>query len=307
MPDTWIVFQDPLIWILVILVAIQAAVIALLLTERRRRRQVDASTRAALHDLAHLNGRAAMGEVVSSVAHELAQSLTVSIGNAQALQRMIQTGRRDDPDFAVIVEDIQDANRQASQIIRRIRTMMRKEPFEVRPCDLNSIVLDVVHVLHSSAAGEGVLLVADVDRDLPAVPGDRIQLRQVAMNLVLNAIQASRGRTAGPKLVRLKTRPDGDRVLLIVEDNGPGFPDTAIHRLFEPYFTTKSDGLGLGLSITRSIVDSHGGAIHAANRPTGGARFSVVLPCERTELPTPSRPGMSSSPMLADRLDRASG
>lgn len=276
----------------VAIIAVQTAIIAALVIERRRQRQAEADTRgiitalkqseataqSALHELAHTNMRAVMEELVSTITHEVAQCLTASFGNAQALKRMLATGRPPDSDLATIVGDIIEANRQATDVIERIRSVMRKEDFDMRPLDLNAIVTDVVQVLYSPAAGQGVLLVADLEPDLPAISGDRVQLRQVVTNLVLNGIQATNKHGGGRSIVRVATAAESDTVSVSVDDAGPGVTDEALPRLFEPYFTTKSDGLGVGLSISRSIVQSHGGSIGVTNLPEGGARFHVRLP-----------------------------
>ena len=242
------------------------------------RKRTEAEAQAALHELAHMNMRAGMGEVVSAVTHELTQSLTASLSNAQALKRLLAEHRLAYEDLPAIVDDISDANRQATEIISRIRSLMRKEEFDMRPLDLNTIVMDVVQVLYSTAANDGVLLVADLTPELPSLDGDRVQLRQVVMNLVLNAIQATRGHALASPIVRVATALQGDSLTVVVDDAGPGVPEDALPRLFEPYFTTKEDGLGVGLSISRSIVQSHGGSIAVTNLPQGGARFSVRLP-----------------------------
>ena len=218
--------------------------------------------------------------MVSSVTHELTQSLTASLGNAQALKRMLPDPRVGREDLAPLVDDIAAANRDATHVIEHVRQLMRKEQFDMRPVDLNAIVMDVVQVLNSSAASEGVLLVADLDPDLPAINADRVQLRQVAMNLVLNAVQATRGGPVHPPVVRIATAAANNQVSITVDDAGPGIPADALPRLFEPYFTTKANGLGMGLSISRSIVECHGGSIAAANIPAGGARFTVRLPTD---------------------------
>ena len=227
-----------------------------------------------------MNMRAGMGEVVAAVTHELTQSLTASLSNAQALRRMLAQPHLSYDDLPPIVDDIRDANRQASDILDRIRSLMRKEAFDIRPLDLNAVVTDVVHVLYSSAANDGVLLVADLAAGLPPITGDRVQVRQVAMNLIINAVQATRGHHIGSALVRVSTSRNGSGVVLLVDDTGPGVPEDALPRLFEPYYTTKKDGLGVGLSISRSIVQSHGGSIEVANLPQGGARFVVHFPVD---------------------------
>ena len=183
-------------------------------------------------------------------------------------------------ELAPVVNDIAAANREATHVIERVRQVIRKEPFDLRAVDLNAVVMDVVQVLNSSAAREGVLLVADLDPSLPAINADRVQLRQVAMNLVLNAVQATRGGPVHPPVVRIATAGANSVVSITVDDAGPGIAAEAMPRLFEPYFTTKANGLGMGLSISRSIVESHGGSIAAANIPEGGARFTVFLPTD---------------------------
>ena len=238
----------------------------------------EAAAQKALHELAHMNMRAGLGELVSAVTHELTQSLTASFGNAQTLKRMLPDPRVTREELAPVVDDIAAANREATHVIERVRQLMRKEPFDLRPVDVNAVIMEVVQVLNSSAVNEGVLLVADLDPDLPAINADRVQLRQVAMNLVLNAVQATREGTVQPSVVRVVTQGANSHVSISVDDAGPGIAADAMPRLFEPYFTTKANGLGMGLSISRSIVESHGGSIAAANVPQGGARFTVILP-----------------------------
>lgn len=282
MPQPWDL-HPAVVWLL--LVGVPAGTGLAFLRERRLRREGHARTRRvehdarqAMHDLAHMNMRAGLGEMVSGITHELTQSLTASLGNAQALKRMLAAGRITNEDLVAIVDDIAAANREATQVIERVRQLMRKEQFDTQPLDLNTVVMDVVQVLNSSAVNEGVLLVADLDPDLPAINADRVQLRQVAMNLVLNAVQATGRHPVHPAVVRVATRGSNRHVSMAVDDAGPGVAPEALERLFEPYFTTKEDGFGMGLAISRSIVESHGGSIDVANVPGGGARFTVTLP-----------------------------
>jgi two-component system, LuxR family, sensor kinase FixL len=261
-----------------IVLALQIAIIALLVWEHRLRRRAEAQARSSLHDLAHLNMRVAMGELVSTVAHEINQSLTASLANTQALKRMVAADRLDHDDVSPIVDDINQANLRAVDVMARIRALMRKEDPDIRALDVNAIVSDVVRVLDGQASGEGVRIIADLEPDLPWVAGDRVQLRQVAMNLVVNGIQAARLRGSAASFVRVATAARAGGVSLLVEDSGPGVDQDAMDKLFEPYFTTKKNGLGVGLSISRSIVESHGGSMGVVNLPQGGARFSVTLP-----------------------------
>ena len=268
----------PLLLVGLIVLILQVAIIALLVWEHRLRRRAEAQARNTLHALAHLNMRAAMGELVSAVAHEISQSLTASLANAQALKRMVAADRLHHDDVSPIVDDINQANLRAADVMARIRAIMRKEDPGVTVLDLRAIVNDVVRLLDAQATNDGVRIIADLEPDLPSVSGDRVQLRQVVMNLVLNGVQAARMRNASPSFVRVAAARRDGRVSLVVEDSGPGIGEDAIDKLFEPYFTTKQDGLGVGLSISQSIVESHGGSIDVANLPQGGARFSVTLP-----------------------------
>ena len=240
-------------------------------------KRVEEDARFVRHELAQQNLRVAMGEVVAGVAHELSQPLASSLGNAMALKRMLDNQAMV-AEVAPIVEDIRGANTQASEIIRRIRSLMRKEPLDVQSIDFNAAVLEVVHVLKSSAEREGVLLTSHLNPRVPAITGDRVQLRQVAMNLILNAIEATRDSRVHRPTVHVSTTTDDCCVMLTVDDDGGGMPASDLSHVFEPYFTTKQDGLGVGLSISRSIVEAHGGSIRAENRPNAGARFVVVLP-----------------------------
>lgn len=280
MPRTFWSGADPLLLVGLAVLVVQVAMTALVAWEHRRRVRVEAQLQRGLHDLAHMNMRAAMGEVASAVAHELNQSLTSSLANAQALKRMVAGNHFAQDEVSPIVEDISEANVRAADVMGRIRALMRKEALDIRDLDLNAIVHDVVRMLSAPASLEGVRLVVDLDPDLPRVSGDRVQLRQVAMNLVLNAVQATCGQDVSPSVVRVATAGRHGAVSLIVEDSGPGVRQEAMQKLFEPYFTTKAEGLGVGLSISRLIVESHGGSIDFANLPQGGARFSVRLPLQ---------------------------
>ncbi len=191
------------------------------------RKRMEAENQKTLHELAHMNMRAGMGELVSVVTHEINQPLTASLGNAQALRRMLASKQLPEgSEFLPIVEDIIDANRRAADVINRIRTVMRKEEFEMQPLDFNAIVADIIRMLNPSAANEGIVMTADLDPDLPAIPGDRVQLRQVAMNLIVNAVQATRSKGGEPPIVRVKTSVRNSDVALMVEDGGTGFRKT---------------------------------------------------------------------------------
>jgi two-component system, LuxR family, sensor kinase FixL len=233
-----------------------------------------------LHDLAHANVRVEMGELLSAVTHELNQPITASLVNAQSLRRMLDDEQAPRAELVEVADDIYKANQRAADLISRIRVQLRKEAFALEPLHLNQLVAEVVQIVKPSAANDGVHLSVTLAPELPAVAGDRVQLRQVVMNLILNALQAVRTTGAVPATVHVTTAAQSGQVMLAVEDTGPGVKLDELPRLFEPYFTTKEDGLGIGLSISRSIVEAHGGRIEIVNRPQGGARVSVVLPVQ---------------------------
>ena len=201
------------------------------------------------------------------MAHEVNQPLTSSLTNAQALKRLIAADRAEPQEVGRILDDIIDGDRRAIDVLNGIRRMLRKEAFDLQPLDLNGVVEDVVKLLTGSAANDGVLLVADLQPALPAVRGDRVQLQQVVMNLVINAVHATRGQAAPAPVVRVATLRDNGQVALLVDDTGVGVDQSALPRIFEPFFSTKREGLGVGLSISRSIVEMHGGRMTSPTSP----------------------------------------
>ncbi len=239
---------------------------------------VDLEVMERLHELAHLNMAAALGELAASVAHELNQPLTAVLSNSQALRRMVDASAAGSEAHEVL-DDIIEQTRRASDVTRRMRTLLKKEPFAWTPVDVNAIVEDVTRIISHEATARGVTVATDLMPSLPAARGDRVQLRQVLLNLVLNAIQATSG-VAGRGRVVVATEACAEGLRLTVTDSGHGIAVGAEGRLFEPFFTTRPDGLGMGLSISRSIVELHGGRIQARNLPAGGAEFALLLPAE---------------------------
>jgi two-component system sensor kinase FixL len=220
-----------------------------------------------------------MGEVAASVAHELNQPLTAVLSNAQALKRMVGANGRDGDAMREALDDIIEQDKRAGEVIRRMHKMLKKERFEWAPLDVNLVAEDVTRLMTHEAGLRGVSLDLNLLPGAPPVRGDRVQLQQVLMNLVLNAIQAT-SRAGGRGRVVVSTDMEDMALRVSVRDSGPGIGDEAEGRVFEPFFTTKTDGLGMGLSISRSIVELHGGHITACNQPAGGAEFSLTLPVE---------------------------
>jgi signal transduction histidine kinase len=257
----------------------QAALIAALLLERERRRRAEAHARRTFGHIAHYDRVAAMGELATSLAHELNQPLAAILANAQAARNVLQTAHPDLREVRESLDDIVDDDKRAGEVIRRMRALLKKEEFRPEPIDLNQTVRDVLRLLAQDAARRGVTVIADLQPGLPPVQGDSVQLQQVLLNLLVNAFDAVTGQSSERRRVTVRTfHIASGMVELDVQDEGEGIVAKHVSRLFEPFFTTKRDGLGMGLSIVRSILELHGGRIEAENVPGSGARFRCLLP-----------------------------
>ena len=226
--------------------------------------------------LAHLARVASLGEMSASLAHELNQPLTAILSNAQAALRLLQQGGNDDEVRAALVDIVQD-DRRASEVIQRLRAMLRKEQPKLLPLDLDVLVQEVARLYRSDLLNRRIALELALAPDLPPVRGDRVQLQQVLLNLLINAADAMVH--AERRAISIATgHGTDDTVRVTFCDTGPGIPPGESERVFEPFVSTKSDGLGLGLAVCRTIVHAHGGRIWAENAPGGGACFRVELP-----------------------------
>jgi len=246
---------------------------------------VDCSERVELNrnrrELAHLTRISALGELAGSLAHELNQPLTAILSNAQAAQRFMDADPINLSEIRETLEDIVADNCRAGEIIRKMRALVSKGDVDLQPLDLGGIVSDVVLLVHSDAVLRGVRTTFDVDGDLPAVRGDKVQLQQVVLNLLLNAFDAVQGGFASDRIVAVRVWAEPDATVRIgVRDRGHGLTIDQIDRIFKPFYTSKPHGLGLGLSISRTIVTAHGGRLWAENNADRGASFYVALPSE---------------------------
>jgi len=245
----------------------------------RKQAELDAQRDRA--EVSHLSRVALMGEMSASIAHELNQPLAGILSNAAAGQRFIDRGDLDLREVRELLGDIISDGRRASNVVRGIRGMVKKEQAERHSVKLNEVVMDALRMAAPDALLHSCQLETSLDPDLRAIEGDPVQLQQVLLNLMINAFDAMRD-TPGPRRkVVIATQSDGDgTVRTSVRDYGVGISDDMQQRVFDPFFSTKSDGLGMGLAIVRSIVESHGGTITAENADGGGARFEFVLPLE---------------------------
>ncbi|HSI35519.1 MAG TPA: ATP-binding protein [Tepidisphaeraceae bacterium] len=279
----------------------QAMLIFAMFVQLRRRRAADAARRVAEADahqrrteLAHVSRAATLGELTATLAHELSQPLAAVLNNAGAGQRFLANGSPDLAEVRAALADIAADATRASEVIGRLRGMLKRgttvAAFE--PVDLNDVVRTVERLVHGDGVAHRVAVELDLAADLPPTAGDAIQLQQVVMNLMLNAFAAidQPGRLVRRLVVRTRVVEGGSGVEAEFADSGSGISADVIDRLFEPFVTTKAEGLGMGLSICRSIVDQHGGRLRAENSPAGGATFTLTLPSG--SLPAPSTLGV---------------
>jgi two-component system sensor kinase FixL len=230
--------------------------------------------------LAHLTRVSTLGELAGSLAHELNQPLTAILSNAQAAQRFLATEPVDLAEVREILHDLVEDNHRASEVIRKIRALVKKGELEAVPLSIASVIRDVALLVHSDAIVRGIRVRVAVTAELPPVHGDKVQLQQVVLNLLLNAFDALESCSALNREVAIEVTPAGgdSSIRVAVRDGGTGLADNTFDKLFLPFFTSKRDGLGLGLSISRSIVEMHGGRIWAQNNEDRGATFYFTLP-----------------------------
>jgi PAS domain S-box-containing protein len=245
-------------------------------TESRRAEEERERLRRAQAELAHINRISTMGELTASLAHEIKQPIGAAVTNAEACFRLLD---RDQPDIAeareAALEMVKDA-RRAADIIDRVRLLYQKGSSQLDEVDLNEVIEEMVIMLQNEANRHTIRIRRSLAVGLPKVMGDRVQLQQVLMNLILNSIEAMHG-PSGELGIKSQLANDG-QVLVSVTDSGVGLPAENAEQIFNPFFTTKPEGTGLGLAITRSIVEAHGGRIWATGNAGGGATFQFTLP-----------------------------
>ncbi len=227
-----------------------------------------------------------LGELTATLAHELNQPLTAIQSNAQAAQRFLAGEPPRLHELPAILVDIIADNQRAAEIIRRLRAMMTKHVPTFEPLPLNAMIREVMLLIKSEAALRNIALHVALDESLPPVLGDRIQLQQVVLNLIMNGLEAMTRAAAEGRQLRITTaRADSETVTIAVQDAGVGLDAHRVEHLFEPFVTTKPQGMGMGLSISRSIMTAHGGHVWATPNPEGGATFHVTLPVAHGETP----------------------
>ncbi|MEM5430255.1 PAS domain-containing sensor histidine kinase [Cupriavidus oxalaticus] len=232
-------------------------------------------------ELAHVTRITTLGELAASIAHEVAQPIAAIVSWADAAQRWLHRPQPDIEEATRSIRQIVADAKRSSEIISQIRAMAQQRDPSYAAVDLNALVRDSVELLRRELQDHGTNVTLQLDAPAALVRGDRVQLQQVLVNLVMNAVQAMDGSTSGRRRLWISTcRADAERVELAVRDSGCGIPAGDADHLFNPFFTTKADGMGMGLSICRSIVEAHGGQIWAASPDDGGASLHVALPLQ---------------------------
>jgi signal transduction histidine kinase len=279
--DLWEEYQWQLS-VAALAVVVQAALIAGLLVERRRRGLAELEARRHLEEVAHLNRSAAVGVLSASLGHELNQPLGAVLSNAEAAELLLNADPPEIEKVKAILADIRRDDQRAADVIRRLRALMRKSEPEPQLIDVNDVVRVITDILGAEAASRGVMLNADLDQHPLPARADPVHLQQVVLNLALNGMDAMLNRPTGRRHMTVTTAlADPATIRVTVSDSGTGIPPDKVKHIFEPFFTTKRQGMGLGLSIARTIIEQSGGRIWADNRPDGGATFSFTLPVAR--------------------------
>jgi C4-dicarboxylate-specific signal transduction histidine kinase len=288
-PGERILFREPTVWeryswqiaSIVAVLLIQAGLITVLLHEHRRRQFAEVQSRQRMAELARVMRFSTAGELTASIAHEINQPLGSILTNAETAQAILKSPSPDMAELNEIVGDIMQDDRRATEVIRRMRSLLTKAPFELKSLDLNEVARETVEFLSSLAVGRKVELTSLITQNALPILGDRIQLQQVILNLVVNGIDAMKDTPSENRIISIRTSRVENFAQLSVSDRGPGIPEGKAKEIFEPFFTSKAEGMGMGLSIARTIIEAHHGLISAKNRDHGGATFQIRLPLER--------------------------
>jgi PAS domain S-box-containing protein len=250
------------------------------------RRQAEAELQGTRRELAHVSRVSTLGELAGSLAHELNQPLTSILSNAQAAQRFLNSVPADLDEVREILKDVVEEDRRAGEIIVRMRAMVKKGEVQMAPQDINALIGGVVKLMRSELVVRNVSVVTELAPDLPRVRGDRIQLQQVLLNLIMNACEAMSATLAAAerRLTIEAKRAGATQVEVAVTDEGPGFPREVLDHVCQPFRTTKVNGLGMGLAICRSLIAAHGGQLRVENNPGPGAtaRFTLEVDQQRS-------------------------
>lgn len=264
-------------------VLFQAGLIAWLLYERRRRLRSEAQARETMAQLAQINRIATAGELSASIAHELTQPITGMMASANAALRWLSSASPDLDKARLALTQVVDAGGRAVELIRSVRAIFKRGGDERRPVSLNDLITAVLGLVETNLRARGIAVELQLDRGRPVVNGDQVQLQQVLLNLVTNAMDAMADVSSRPRVLHITTELRQDDVQVTVADTGIGISDKDIDQVFKPLFTTKRGGMGMGLAICRRIIEAHHGHIWVLPGSQGGAAFYILLPLVSVE------------------------
>ena len=260
-------------------------------TDVTERNRAEAETQRLREELAHFSRVAAMSELTASIAHELNQPLAAILSNAEAALRLLHRAAPDLKEVREILGDVVADDQRAAEVIRSLRDMIKGGGRERHSLLLNDLIKDVLSIVRHEGLAREVSIILDFASPLPLITGDRVQLQQVILNLVINAFEAMEA-SEKPRELKLRTRQSDFEIILDVMDSGSGISHDKLDTIFEPFFTTKKTGLGMGLSLSRSIVRSHNGRLWADKNTEHGATFHIALPIAKGSIPDEVNAGL---------------
>jgi signal transduction histidine kinase len=276
-PNAWEKYRWQIAFVCAVML-LQTGLISVLLYERRRRKGAEFEARQRIAQLAHVNRYTLAGELTTSIAHELNQPLGSILVNTETAALMLDSPTLDVEELKEVLSDIRRDDQRAGEVIRRLRSLLKRAPFEAKEIDLNEMVRETLDLVAALAQARGVSLDSVLAGTQLPVKADNIQLQQVLINLIVNAIDAMAHLEKLQRKIVVRTARDDDRVEVEIADTGPGILPEKFNEVFEPFYTTKPNGMGMGLSVARTIIEVHGGQITAENKTDHGALFRITLP-----------------------------
>ena len=279
--DAWLQYRP---WIITISAAVllQAALITLLIYENGRRQRAEVQSRSAMAELTHMNRRAAAGQLSASLTHEVTQPLAGILAAASAALRLLRADKPNVEKAEAALEVILAAGHRAGDIVASVHAMFKRDAPQKVSTDINQTVRSVLSIVRVELQKHGVELQMQLNEHLPTVQGDKVQLQQVVLNLVMNGIEAMQ--SFWPRVLKVQTdQPKAGIVRVSIEDTGTGIDPSKLDQIFKPLFTTKATGMGMGLVICRSIIENHDGRIWVSPRTNGGSIFQFELPTSVTQ------------------------
>jgi signal transduction histidine kinase len=285
-PGSEIRFREPTVWetyrwqamAIAVIILVQAGLISILLHERKKRNDAEAESRNRLTELAHVGRQATAGELSSTIAHELNQPLGTILTNAETAELILNSPSPDLAELKEILADIRRDDQRASEVIHRMRSFLKRTPFEIKDLDLNDVMREAFDFLAVQASARNVALRFRPSPEAQPIRGDSVQLQQVILNLIVNSMEAMSEMPYGRSVIGRIELNGRSSAIVSISDSGPGIPPEKLAEIFDPFFTTKQQGMGIGLSIARTIVQAHRGRIWAENHPEGGAVFRLSMP-----------------------------